>query len=968
MHRRPLHLHLLLFLCLVSSLAAQPIDVQRVRTYDGSFNNPDHPQWGAAGTNLLRVVPPAYSDGMAQPAAPDRANPRDISNTLFAQEGLLNDPLSLSDFCWVWGQFIDHDIGITPDGHEPAFISVPAGDPHFDPAGTGQVFIPMMRNRYDPNTGTAVDNPRQHPNMITSFIDGSAIYGSSEATASWLRTFQGGKLKVSVGNLMPFNTTTGELDAPVDDTAPHMDDAVGHSDKHFVAGDVRANENPLLASFHTLFVREHNRLCDQLANEHPDWSDEELYQYARKLVGGLIQSIVYDEWLPTMGIKLDAYTGYDASVHPQLSNVFTGAAFRLGHTLLNGNLQRLDNNGEELPIGALRLRQAFFNPMTILESGGIDPFFKGMAVQIQQGMDPQVIDDVRNFLFGPPGAGGLDLAAININRGRERGLADLNSVRAAFGLPKYRYFQQLNAGSAVFTRLFGLYKDINNIDPWVGMLAESPMPGALFGETLLTILRQQFTALRDGDRFYYENDPVLSAKDKAWIRRTRLRDVIMYNTSITLMQDNVFKAMPHTAICDNMTGSIVGEVRTEHGHPIPEVEVQLTLDIDTRTAFSSFEGAYTLEELPACQINSLIVSKTDAVRKGISTMDILLMQKHILGLELLDSPYKMIAADVDRNGRVSVQDIIQLRRVILGLTDSFPNNTAWRFVPTEVTFTHPAQALREEIPEVINFNAALGGSIALDYIGVKIGDINGSATLDGLNESPVLVDRQSPDVVTLELTDMLLLAGQVYQVPLRFDRTQQVVGLQFGLQIDPVTGKMLTVEAAGPEISASQHLGQLFQAGQLTFSWHTSSQAALEEEQALFIVTVRAERDMYLSEFLKLDDRITPPEAYTEELRILPVVLQYSPEQASERVYLGQNYPNPFFDQTSIPFTVVQPGDVQLRIVDLQGRVLEQREAHFDIGQHEWLVQRQDWPAGVLWYQIRSGDQQLTRRMILITE
>ncbi|WP_170110545.1 peroxidase family protein [Flavilitoribacter nigricans] len=948
------------------STFAQTVDFQLYRTYDGSHNNLQNPEWGAAGSNLLRVAGTAYSDGISAPSGTERPNPREVSNSLFAQDGLLNDPLTLSDFCWAWGQFIDHDIGLTPDGGETAFIQVPSGDPYFDPNGGGHAIIPMMRNMFDPSTGTSVDNPRQHPNVITAFIDGSGVYGSSEEHASWLRTFNGGKLKVSTGNLLPLNTTDGELDGPIDPDAPHMDDAVGTNEKLFVAGDVRANENPLLTSFHTLFVRQHNLICDQLANEHPEWSDEQLYQHARKLVGGLIQSIVYDEWLPAMGVHLPEYNGYKEDVNGQLYNLFTGAAFRLGHTLLNTVIQRLDNKGVELPEGNLTLRESFFNPGAILETGSIDPFFKGMAVQVQQSLDARVINDIRNFLFGPPGAGGLDLASININRGRERGLPDFNTIRATFGLPKYILFQQFSSNAAVFTRLFHLYLDIDDVDPWVGMLSEDPMPGALFGETIMAIMERQFTALRDGDRFYYLNDPVLTQEEKDWISRTTLRDVIMYNTTISLMQDNVFKAMPHAEICDNMTGSLNGSIRTEAGNPVPAVDLDLVLTDETLNQETGFEGRFTFESLPSCKVSGLSLRKDDDIRNGLSTLDMLLIQKHILGLEPLDSPYKMIAADADRSGNVSVQDILAFRRVILGLNSEFPNNTVWRFVPASLRFESPENAITEELPEVLNFNNGLGGGFNQDFIAVKIGDVNSSAKLENLVEASDLDTRTIAPTLELVVTDIKLRAGEVYRIPLRLGATGEAIGLQFGLQLDPAASTMLEPAHFDLPGLGAQHIGRFAATEQLTLSWGEVEGTALRDGQQIMELEILAQQDGKLSDFLWLDDQITAPEAYTPDYESTAVTLQFETEGAIvSQLELGQNYPNPFREFTRIPFQLPQDETVELRVVDNKGRVLYRNKANFNAGKHEWVLESKDWPAGVLYYQLSTTHTTVTRRMIL---
>lgn len=534
-----------------SLLLTFSLTAQEIRSYDGSNNNLENLDWGKAGEQLKRVTTVAYSDFVGAPGGKSRMNPRAISNAMFSQSESISDPLNLSDFTWVFGQFIDHDISFTgSNNRESAFVRVPDGDKHFAPNSP----IVMFRSEAMHGTGTSQDNPRQHPNDVTAFIDGSGIYGSSKERADFLRSNIDGKLKVSKGGLLPWNTRTGEfndaqLSNAIGSGAYGMDDDTNSGSKLFVAGDRRANENPLLTSFHTIFVREHNRICDELKKEDQTLSDEQLYQKARKLVGGILQNIVYTEWLPAQGVALPEYTGYNSDMEPTIFNVFSAAAFRLGHTLINSNILRMDNEGNEIPRGHTSLREAFFKPTELNLSGGIDTYLIGMATQVEQEFDCKVIDDVRNFLFGDPNEGGLDLAAININRGRERGLPDYNTVREDFGLPRVNSFMDITRKAEEAKILEQVYGgDVDNIDPWVGMLAEYHMPGALFGELIMTIIERQFQLLRDGDRFYFENDPVLSHDEKELIRNTTFRDVIMNNTNIKLMQANVFEAMPHGQI------------------------------------------------------------------------------------------------------------------------------------------------------------------------------------------------------------------------------------------------------------------------------------------------------------------------------------------------------------------------------------------------------------------------------------
>lgn len=943
----------------------QVADTDNYRTYDGSFNNPVETRWGAAGTNLLRIVPVAYADSISAPAGPDRANPRDISNTLFAQEGLINDPLALSDFCWVFAQFLDHDIGLTPDGPEPAFIKVPTGDPHFDPFGAGEAIIPMQRNLYDPTTGTGTDNPRQHPNVLSAYIDGSAVYGSDQERADWLRSFEGGKLRVSTGNLLPFNTVDGELEGELSEEAPEMDDPVRISEKHYVAGDVRANENPLLLSFHTLFVREHNRLCDELALKHPDWDDEMLYQYARKLVGGLIQSIVYDEWLPVMGVELSEYQGYKNDVNPQLANVFTAAAFRLGHTLLNSVIQRRDNNGEVIPQGNLNLQEAFFNIFSFIEAGDIDPFFKGMAAQVQQNMDPKLINDVRNFLFGRPGDGGLDLASININRGRERGLADFNTVRATIGLSRYDFFQQINSNAGVFTRLLSLYGDINEIDPWVGMLAEKPMPGALFGETIMEMMKLQFTNLRDGDRFFYLIDPVLTEADKDWIKQTTLHDVIMYNTGITLMQDNVFSAMPHSEICANMTADIEGVVTTESGAPIANVALSLRLlEEDTYDYTTSLEGDYYFTDLYSCQVDELGLEKNDLITNGVTTVDLILIQQHILGIRLLPTPYKIIAADIDGNDFVSTVDLVFLRRAILGIDDRFPNeNSSWRFVLADYEFNNPENPFAESFPEYLDFSSIPSGQVAANFIGVKIGDVNESANSTGQQ-----FNAEGLDAMMVYAPNKQLMKGEVVKVPLQLGEVKNgVIGYQFSLDFDQTKLELVGLNSLNPMVKVEEHFGDFREKGMLTTSWNDLE--GLDSDAALFEMTFVAKSPGTLADWMTINNAMTPALAFDEGMADMTVALAFADEKEpleSEQHILSQNQPNPFQDNTLIPFYLAEASEVQLRVIDLQGRILYEQAGTMQAGHHQILLQAAELRSkGLLMYQLTVGTDTYSKRMVL---
>jgi len=505
------------------------------RTIDGTCNNLSNTtscDFGATDINLERLFPAAYTDGLNTLAGANRPNPRTISNIVASQSGSIPSPRNLSSFVFTWGQFIDHDITLTPENDaEHADITVPPDEPMFiSPIG-------FKRSITNPQTGNTT--PREQVNIITAWIDASNVYGSDQARANWLRTFQGGKLWTSAGELLPYNTTNKEASGSIDSNAPSMAGGNLGATVTFVAGDVRAAEQPGLTALHTLFVREHNRICDKLAST--DMSDEQIYQLARKHVGGLLQHITFNEFLPALGVSLGNYAGYDPSINPNIFSEFSAAAYRIGHTMVTDDMLFVDNNGAATTVPLLA---CFFNP-TVIANHGIDPVLRGLAQQAQEAVDPFVVDGLRNFLFPIPGSAtafGLDLASLNIQRGRDHGLPDFMTVRNSMFCDVLISFSEINPDPVISARLTEAYdSNVYNLDLWVGLLSEKRLSNSSFGPTLHSIIKKQFGALRDGDYYYWENDPKLPSDIKNEIRITTLKNVILRNTDIQSLQADIFK-------------------------------------------------------------------------------------------------------------------------------------------------------------------------------------------------------------------------------------------------------------------------------------------------------------------------------------------------------------------------------------------------------------------------------------------
>jgi hypothetical protein len=539
---------LLFSLVLISSffpifLQGQVCDRNIYRSIDGSCNNLQSEQsknWGATQNAFLRELPAQYSseDSLNGLRFPTRPNPRAISNKIFNQGDSEGNPNNLSSFVYAWGQFLDHDITFTKGSRaESAPILLPSDEPNFTRP------ISFHRSAIAANTG--VNTARNQENGLTAWIDASNVYGSDTLRANWLRTFQGGKLKVSSGNLMPYNTLNAEKDGPIDPNAPEMDHIGNGRTIHFVAGDARANEQPGLTSLHTLFVREHNRICDNLILNGQN-NDELNYQTARKQIGALIQAITYEEFLPALKVQIDPYTGYDATVNPDIMNLFATAAFRFGHTMVPSDVKVINDDCTDAS-DPLVFERIFFNNKWI-EEMNIDPFLKGLNTQPQEAIDAKVVDALRNFLFSipqVPGSFGLDLAALNIQRGRDHGLPDYNTVRERFTGSKIISFNQLTSNNQTAQTLANLYQNnTENVDLWVALLVEDKMNGSTMGITMHNILKTQFERIRNGDYYYYQNDPQIGATEKQTIKNTKLSDIIKNNTSIKTLPKNVFIATP----------------------------------------------------------------------------------------------------------------------------------------------------------------------------------------------------------------------------------------------------------------------------------------------------------------------------------------------------------------------------------------------------------------------------------------
>ncbi len=507
-----------------------------LRHLDGTYNNPKHIEWGSAGTQFLRLTPVSYEDGISETYEP-RTNYRELSNHIIKQNGEIKNSHGVNDLFTFFGQFIDHDIDLALEGHEEGpYVIAPKYDlPPFQGKKLGI-------ERSKPSDGTGYDeyNPRQHDNAITSYVDASNVYGSDESVMQSLRdTNKPWLLKMhDNGNLLPLSE------------GMHP---------QFLAGDIRAGENSALTSVHTIWAKEHNRIATELHEKNPDWSHDKIFHTAKITVEALMQHVVFHEWLPLLVGEhaMPEYYGYDAHVDPGISHEFATAAFRLGHSLLSSNIKRIDEHGDST--GDLQLAQMFFNAAILKDAGSVDTLVRGLAAYKAQEIDHKLVEDVRSLLF--PGADGIqvrDLSVLNNLRNLDHGLGTLNEVREALGYKAYKSFHDLTGDRGLAKALKKHYDSVDDVELWIGGLLEQKVHGSQLGEVFHHIVVDQFTRLRDGDKFYYEE----RLKDYPYtleqIKKTTFSEIIQRNTDIKYLQDDVFIAhyrMAGTYENDKMHGT-----------------------------------------------------------------------------------------------------------------------------------------------------------------------------------------------------------------------------------------------------------------------------------------------------------------------------------------------------------------------------------------------------------------------------
>lgn len=550
----------------------------KYRTIDGTCNNIQNPHWGAASIPLRRLLPAEYENGFSTPKGwtsykfindHKLPNPRLVSSRIISTRKLTEDS-TFSHMLMQWGQFFDHDLSHTAmavslnrfsngvacrdscTNEQPCFpIEIPQNDTRAHDRGRCMEFVRSSAICGTAETGMLTDKvlQREQINQITSYIDASNVYGSTDQDAFDLRDrlSDSGLLKLHINSRHPKGVLPFNLDTPMD---CHRDNTsqIGC----FLAGDYRANEQMALLAMHNLWVRQHNRMALKLKEQNPLWTNEKLYQEARKIIIAQMQHITYEHWLPYIFGKvgmsmLGPYKGYNESIDVSISNEFATAAFRFGHALIQPFTFRLNSSYKQVPEGHLLLRDSFFGTEKYFTEGGMDPILRGLfATPAKLKMPREIMNsELTEMLFHITRSINQDLAALNIQRGRDHGLPGYSAYRSLCGLKDVNDFEDLKeeiSSKEVRKILHELYGDVRNIDLWPGGILEDVIPGTKLGPLFMCLLTKQMKVLRDGDRFWYENKGVFTPSQLEQIKKTNLAKIICENSdNIDYIQKDVFK-------------------------------------------------------------------------------------------------------------------------------------------------------------------------------------------------------------------------------------------------------------------------------------------------------------------------------------------------------------------------------------------------------------------------------------------
>jgi|GEM_PF-1588378 len=418
--------------------------------------------------------------------------------------------------------------------------------------------------------------------------------------------------------------------------------------------------------------------------------------------------------------------------------------------------------------------------------------------------------------------------------------------------------------------------------------------------------------------------------------------------------------------CDPETTSnydVSGAILTEYNEPIEAVSVALK-GSDSPKLDTDSDGLFAFLQMPSGGFYTVVPEKNDSPLNGVSTLDLVKIQRHILGLEKLDSPYKMIAADVNNSGGISAIDLIELRKLILGVQEEFSNSASWRMIDGQFEFTNPEDPFAFSYPEAYDiFN--LENSMDLNFIGVKVGDVDNSVRYNSIQS---LGKRSNLDnAVRIAVEEKTLTDDDTQTLIFKIKDIAEMDGFQLALDVDPSKLEILGFKPLVENMNISHVNNNLIANGDIRMSWH-SLNFQIADNSALFELIVRpVDENVVFSEAIEVAYENLMPEIYIENEAKAMVVDFELDNITDEKIKLFQNIPNPWSDYTEVKFYTPQSKAFKFNLFDVNGRVLYKQYNMSEKGINVIEIDRSmiNQP-GVMFYEVIVDDVRKMGKMILL--
>lgn len=419
-------------------------------------------------------------------------------------------------------------------------------------------------------------------------------------------------------------------------------------------------------------------------------------------------------------------------------------------------------------------------------------------------------------------------------------------------------------------------------------------------------------------------------------------------------------------VCVNGSGSgalITGYVQTEESRMIENAKVQIMSQSPEypKADFTS-NGQYSFNNLLMGNTYDLTTEGDNDVNNGVSTLDLVLIQKHILGLQLLSSPYKIIAADGDNSGHLSASDLVTIRKIILGIDTQFPNGQAsWRFVDGNFTFANPSNPFPyDESVTVTNLNQTM---INMNFMAVKIGDVNATAVVN----NAAITEGRTNKTLSFLANEMNFEKNSNVIVDVTADNFEDLVGFQQTMTIEDNNLTFVGFEGRGIDTESSEFGFHIDRDNNITMNWYSVTGKTFSSDEVLFQIIFRANGSGKLSQALSVNSDITSKEAYTSTLELMNTELAFTDAQGniSKEFRLYQNTPNPFGNKTTIGFDLPSSQEVTFKIMDVAGKIVFESNKRYAEGYNEIQVNKEMLKvSGLLYYTLESGQFTATKKMI----